>query len=106
MNQGKPVPNAEIGLIPRTRWGGGNRQLCVFEVMVAAPNQGRCPMPGVQRPDIHQRRRAPQRRPQGMGCLAPIDSAYPDQRRRAVARSNIAKSLFCVRRRFVTDDQK
>jgi hypothetical protein len=24
VNQGQPVPNAEIGLIPRTRWGGGN----------------------------------------------------------------------------------
>jgi hypothetical protein len=24
MNRGKPVPNAEVGLIPRTRWGGGN----------------------------------------------------------------------------------
>jgi hypothetical protein len=23
LNHGKPVPNAEIGLIPRTRWGGG-----------------------------------------------------------------------------------
>jgi len=31
MNQGKPVPNAEIGLIPRTRWGGGNHLQLIGE---------------------------------------------------------------------------
>jgi hypothetical protein len=31
MNQGKPVPNAEIGLIPRSRWGGGNHLQLIGE---------------------------------------------------------------------------
>lgn len=31
MNQGKPVPNAEIGLIPRARWGGGDHLQLIGE---------------------------------------------------------------------------
>jgi Carboxypeptidase regulatory-like domain len=31
MMKGKPVPNAEIGLIPRTRWGGGNHLQLIGE---------------------------------------------------------------------------